>query len=239
VEFLHRGGEWFAHICYETNCADPIKPEGCVGIDRNSVGNIATLSDPQNGTVRILGVSASPFKYNFRRRKAKLMSQGRRRQVHKLRRKQRRTTYENHRTSKAIVDYAQEHCRAIAIENLEGVTADDSKIKGYTQKNQWAFNQLETFLRYKARLAGVPIIEVDPAYTSQECSRCGERHKPSGKVFQCPSCGSKQHRDANSGFVIAKRGNDILNDAGSGVENGAPLGPIGSPLSGNGDHSNE
>jgi IS605 OrfB family transposase len=249
VEFIRKGGEWFAHICYSITCAKPIKPQGCIGIDRNSVGNIAVLCDPQNGKVKILGVSASPFKYNFRRRKAELMSQGRRRLVSKMRRKQeRRTTYENHRTSKAIVDYAQAHCRAIAIEDLGGVYAKDSKIKGYSQRSQWAVAQQETFVRYKACIAGVPIIEVNPAYTSQECSRCGERHKFTGKVFLCPSCGSKQHRDANSGFVIAGRGNKILNDVGSGVENGAPLGPespplrddlLGGPLSGNGGHSNE
>lgn len=249
VEFIKRRGVWFAHICYGITCADPIKPTGCIGIDRNSVGNIAVLCDPQNGKVKILGVSASPFKYNFRRRKAGLQSQGRRRQVGRLRRKQaRRTTYENHRTSKAVVDYAQSHCRAISIEDLRGVTAKYSKIKGYAQRSQWAFGQLETFVQYKAHLAGVPIIKVNPAYTSQECSRCGERHKFTGKVFQCPSCGSKQHRDVNSGFVIAVRGNKILSDVGSGVENVAPLGSespplrgglIGGPLSGNGGHSNE
>src|SRR5690348_925772 len=147
------------------------------------------------------------------------------------------------------------HCRAIAIENLKGVSAEGSKIKRYTQKSQWAFAQLETFLRYKACLAGVPLIEVDPAYSSQTCSRCGERHKPIRKVFECPSCQVKQHRDANSGFVIAQRGNQILSGVGSGVDraripaciamrsiagratlmrcglgNGAPFGPIGGPV---------
>jgi putative transposase len=125
----------------------------------------------QNGNVRILGVSAASFKYNFRRRKARLQAQGRRRLVAKLRKKQaRRITYENHRTSKAIVAYAHAHCRAIAIEGLDGVTADGSKIAGYTKKSQWSFSQLETFIRYKAGFAGVPVIGVDPAYTSQECS---------------------------------------------------------------------
>lgn len=70
---------------------------------------------------------------NFRRRKARLQAQERRRLAAKLRKKQnRRTTYENHRTSKAIVAYAHTApdgplkrafgaCRAIAIENLSGV----------------------------------------------------------------------------------------------------------------------
>jgi IS605 OrfB family transposase len=233
AEFFHRRGQWYAAICYTAPSAKPIKPEGCIGVDRNSVGNVAVLADPQNGKVRVLGPSAASFKYNFRRRKARLLSQGRRRQVSKLRKKQsRRTTYENHRTSKAIVDYAQTHCRAIAIEDLKGVSAEQSKIAGYTKKHQWAFAQLEGFIRYKASLAGVPVIGVDPAYTSQECSRCGQCHKPRGKIFLCPSCLVKQHRDANSGFVIAQRGNDILSGVGAGVENVAPAGPIGGPLSG-------
>lgn len=233
VEFFHRQRGWYAAVCHSTPAAKPIKPQGCIGVDRNSVGNVAVLADPQNGQVKVLGVSAASFKYNFRRRKARLQAQGRRRLAAKLRKKQaRRTTYENHRTSKAIVAYAQAHCRAIAIEKLQGVTAESSKIAGYAKKSQWAFAQLEHFIRYKAGLAGVPVIEVDPAYSSQECSRCGQRHKPNGKVFHCPDCGSNTHRDANSGFVLAQRGNDILTGAGAGVENAAPAGLIDDPLSG-------
>ena len=233
VEFFQRQGAWYAAVCYSTPAAAPIQPQGCIGVDRNSVGNVAVMADPQNGKVRILGVSAAAFKYNFRRRKARLLSQGRRRQAAKLRKKQsRRITYENHRTSKAIVAYAHAHCRAIAIEKLSDVAAEDSKIKGYTQRSQWAFAQLEHFVRYKAGLAGVPVIGVDPAYSSRTCSRCGQRHKPRGKAFLCPACGSNQHRDANSGFIIAQLGNTILTGAGAGVENAAPAGLIGDPLSG-------
>ena len=98
-----RQGEWYAAVCYSTPAAKPIKPRGCIGVDRNSVGNVAVLADPQNGKVNILGVSAASFKYNFRRRKARLLSQKRRRQAAKLRKKQsRRTTYENHRPAGPI-----------------------------------------------------------------------------------------------------------------------------------------
>ena len=36
----------------------------------------------------------------------------------------------------------------------------------------WAFAQLRTFVEYKARLQGVPVVLVDPRHTSQECSCC-------------------------------------------------------------------
>ncbi|WP_311736813.1 zinc ribbon domain-containing protein [Streptomyces sp. TLI_185] len=47
--------------------------------------------------------------------------------------------------------------------------------------NSWAFAQLAAFIEYKARRVGVPLVYVDPAYTSQECSRChhiDKRNRP-------------------------------------------------------------
>ncbi|MFD4947948.1 transposase [Streptomyces sp. NPDC058409] len=38
--------------------------------------------------------------------------------------------------------------------------------------HSWPFAQLGVFIGYKAKRAGVPVVYVDPAYISQECSRC-------------------------------------------------------------------
>ena len=43
--------------------------------------------------------------------------------------------------------------------------------------NSWAFYQLEQFLQYKAADFGFAIIEIDPKYTSQGCSKCGHTEK--------------------------------------------------------------
>ena len=140
-----------------------------------------------------------------------LQRQGRKRLLSLLRRKHsRRTKQESHTVSKQIVDYAALHCRAIALEKLEKVTAKGSKIRSYSERNQWSFAQLASFIQYKAALRGVPVVEVDPAYSSQECSRCGQRHKVQGKKFLCPSCGHQDHRDSNAAFVIGKRGNYFI-----------------------------
>jgi putative transposase len=58
------------------------------------------------------------------------------------------------------------------LEKLENIRSKDSKIRGYSEKNQWAFAQFGSMLRYKCALRGIPLFEVDPAYTSQTCSRC-------------------------------------------------------------------
>ena len=68
---------------------------------------------------------------------------------------------------------------------------------------------LGAFLTYKARRAGVPLVQVDPRYTSQTCNRCGHRDKrnrPDQETFICRSCGVVAHADHNAARNIAQRG---------------------------------
>jgi putative transposase len=226
VELFRREGEWFASICYHAPEPSIAAFDGVIGVDRNSVGNIAVFADLETGTVRKLGICPARTKFVFRRRRKNLQRAGKTRLLKKLHRKQRRRmSYENHRATRAVVDYAATHRRAVVMEKLENVRSKDSKIRGYSEKNQWAFAQFGSMLRYKCALRGIPLIEVDPAYTSQRCSRCGSIHRPSGKQFICLTCGHNDHRDANAAFNIARRGMPI--DGSSSVLSVSELRPIG------------
>lgn len=207
IEFIQRKGVWYCHISYNTP-AQPLLscPTGTVGVDRNSVGAVATLADPQNGKVLHLGFNPAYTKQVWRGRKANLQSLGKRRLLHKIRNKQsRRTKHENHIVSKQIVDYATKHRRCIIVEKLEGMRKKGSKIRHYVEKSQWSFFQLMQFIFYKAALRGVMVIEADAAYSSQECSRCHKLTKPNGKSFRCAHCGHNDHRDANAAFTLSLR----------------------------------
>jgi len=234
VEFFKREGQWYASVCYNTPKAKTIDCCGVVGVDRNSVGNIAVMADVQTGKVLKLGFSPAPTKRAMRGRRSNLQRARKFRLLAKIRRRQRRRmTHENHRVSKSIVNYAAEHRLAVAIENLAGVRKPGSRIRKYSEKNQWAFAQLETFLRYKCALRGIPVIAVNPAYTSQDCSRCGSRHKPSGKIFHCATCGHNSHRDVNAAYNIGARALSVFTTGGSSSGlNVSGLGPIGSPQGG-------
>lgn len=227
VEFHKRSGDWFMSYTYNTPCSEAIKPVGCIGVDRNSVGNIATMSEA-GGKVRFVGFNADRWKQNFRFRKSKILSQGRKRLASRLRRKQfNRTRCENHRASKTIVAFAAEHCSAIALEELRL----SKGAKRYAERRQWAHFQLQQFIQYKAALRGIPVVLVDPAFTSQDCSRCGSRNKPDGKSYSCSNCWHKTHRDANASFNIAMRGWKSICGNGNGLN--VPLsGCIGEALSG-------
>lgn len=68
-----------------------------------------------------------------------------------------------------------------------------------------------TFLeivRAKAESAGREFIQVDPAYTSQDCSACRHREAANrnGKVFLCLSCGHRDDADVNAAANILRAG---------------------------------
>ena len=63
------------------------------------------------------------------------------------------------------------------------------------------WGQLERKLAYKAG----HVVKVDPAYTSQTCSRCGhvgKANRPSQAVFACQACGWALNADHNAAINI-------------------------------------
>jgi putative transposase len=70
------------------------------------------------------------------------------------------------------------------------------------------WGQFTTFLQSKAAAAGREVIKVNPAYTSQMCSGCGQiKPKPLSQRWHECDCGLSLHRDHNAAI-------NILNAAG-------------------------
>lgn len=77
------------------------------------------------------------------------------------------------------------------------------------------WGQFKTILHDKAARAGKLVVEVAPAYSSQECARCGHIHpdnRPSQARFVCQACGHHAHADHNAAQVIAARGARLVAD---------------------------
>ena len=90
IELFGRQGECFASICCQAAKDPLVACEGVIGVDRNSLGNIAIFADPKNGTVRKLGICPARTKFVFRRRRKNLGRAGKTRLLKKLYRKWRR-----------------------------------------------------------------------------------------------------------------------------------------------------
>ena len=73
-----------------------------------------------------------------------------------------------------------------------------------------SFYQFLKMLEYKQTMLNDKLfVKVNPAYTSIECSRCGNRDKanrPKQDKFQCTKCGYKTNPDIQASQAILKRG---------------------------------
>jgi IS605 OrfB family transposase len=119
-------------------------------------------------------------------------------------REQRHVKHINHETSKSIVAEAiRSGASEIRMEDLTNIRANIKAGKRVrTRLHRWAFRQLQDFVSYKAQGAGLSVAFVDPAYTSQTCSVCGELGKRVKHRFSC-SCGTRRHSDVNAALNIA------------------------------------
>lgn len=72
--------------------------------------------------------------------------------------------------------------------------------------NDAAWYRFREWLEYFGRIYGVPVIAVEPAYTSQQCSNCGEQvvKTLSTRTHDCPDCGYVADRDHNAAINILK-----------------------------------
>ena len=110
-----------------------------------------------------------------------------------------------HRVANGIIDEAERYeCDVIAFENLTDIRENKRAAWGH----QWAFSQLENYVRYKAETRGIAVKEVGSAYTSKRCSKCGfttDKNRPSRDYFRCRKCGSTANTDYNAAKNIGMR----------------------------------
>lgn len=120
----------------------------------------------------------------------------------------------NHTIAKSIIFSAKEKGKGVAIENLTNIrfTSKRRNKKFRTKLGKWAFGQLRSFLEYKGLLYGVPIVVVDPRYTSQTCNICKHLGKRINKNFKCNNCGNNMDADFNASLNIASLGR-VVNHA--------------------------
>jgi IS605 OrfB family transposase len=116
----------------------------------------------------------------------------------------------NHQIARRIVDTAKGTDAAIAIEDLKGIRSKTRFRKSQRARMAgWAFHQLRSFIEYKAALAGVRVVRVDPRNTSRTCYECGHCDKANRKSqtqFACQSCGHTSNADLNAAKNIRSRG---------------------------------
>ncbi len=228
-----RGGSLSAYLIATIDLPDPPvrtgehlqNAEGWIGVDLG-VHNIAVTSDralarelmSSYGSDAAEGAAGCGSVKNRRTRNRELrqkLQKKNTKSAKRLLRKRARTEARfaadvNHQISKRIVAEAERTGRGIAVEELTGIRERVRLRKPQRATHaSWAFAQLGAFLTYKAARAGVPFVQVDPAYTSQRCTHCGytdRRNRTSQAQFVCRDCGfTAEHADILAADNIALR----------------------------------
>ncbi len=208
ADLIYRNGVFYLYLTLNVPDSDPINPSGLIGVDLGII-NIAVDSD---GTV-YSGDAVNHTREKHGELRAALQSVGTKSAKRHLKRLSGKTARfcrdVNHRISKILVTKAKDTGHGIALENLKSIRNRRTVSKAQRGRlNSWGFFQLRKFIEYKARLLGVPMTLVNPAYTSQTCPNCGYTHasnRPDRNSFVCGSCGFTGPADHIAAMNIAAR----------------------------------
>jgi putative transposase len=215
---IDRDGRLLGRVVVTLRVPDP-KGVHPVGIDLNETNALVAV-DPDGNT---LFVSGREFKVqNIRTRKTRRRLQEQlatrkaqqkdtrsvRRLLKRLGRTQRnRTRTFCQQTAAKLVAWAP----ADAVLVFERLTLPQTSKKLRVRKgtrrrlSQWQRRLMRQSVTNAAERRGLLLDDVNPAYTSQDCSRCGLRGGRKRHAFTCPHCGHEAHADVNAAVNIRLR----------------------------------
>jgi putative transposase len=172
--------------CRSNSLSTPLrKTDAYIGIDRNTTGHIVVTANPDTGKIEKFGKQAIHTHKKYSNTRKRLQKQGKYRQVKRLRNRESRVVKNiNHEVSRKIVKMAVEQNATIVFEDLSGIRTTKKQAKSFKYSlHSWSFYQLQQYVEYKANMFGIPVVYIDPAYTSQDCSKCNNRGKRTGKLL--------------------------------------------------------
>jgi putative transposase len=229
ADLILRRRDWFLNITVDVPEEKEIEAVDVLGVDMGIV-EIACDSDGRSYS----GSTLNKVRHRNRAIRRKLQRKGTKSARRLLNKRSRREANfarnTNHVVSKSIVQTAKRTNRAIAVENLDGIRVRiRARRRQRTTLHSWAFAQLGQFLGYKAKLAGVPLVRIDPRNTSRRCGACGHTGKANRKSqseFRCTACGHTANADHNGAGNIRLKGLALL---GAGASNTHTRSGVGQP----------
>jgi len=206
-DLVYRDGMFFLYATVNVEEPPIGEPTEYIGVDIGIV-SIATTSDGD----AFAGAELNGLRIRHDRLRKRLQRKGtksaKRLLVQRRRKEARFAKQVNHVISKRIVRMAEGTGRGIALENLSGIRDRITAPKPRRRTlHSWSFADLRAKIEYKARLAGVRVVAVDPRNTSRQCACCGhvaKENRRSQSEFLCVSCGFVANADYNAAINIGR-----------------------------------
>jgi IS605 OrfB family transposase len=199
AQLVRRNRQWFFNLVLDLPDTPTVSSGSVIGVDlgENHLASTSTQRLFGGGKLRH---HRDEYRALHRRLQAN-GSQSARQLLRKVSGRERRhVTHTNHEVSKAIVAEAvQVGASAIVMEDLTHIRKPiQARRRERTRLHRWAWQELQGFVEYKAEAAGLRVVYVDPAYSSQTCSGCGGLGRRVKHRFSCVCCGLLTHSDWNA-----------------------------------------
>lgn len=205
-----KDNHWYLDIVVEKYVPEKLEYQNVIGIDMG-IRHIASCVDLATRKTVFYGKKLNQVRghYFWLRRKLgqkKLLSV-----IKKIGQHERRTINDMiHSTSREIINRAIETNALIVLGDIKHLR----KKRQYCYRKRMArllsgfpYYKLTKYIMYKAALAGIKVIQVSEAWTSQYCNKCQIKGiRKSQGLFKCPNCNIEENADRNAAFNIAKRG---------------------------------
>lgn len=216
AELVRKPKGWFFNLVLDLPDIQQARGEKVLGVDMGENNLAATSSGKIFGGGQLCYERDKAL--NLRRRLQSNGSKSAKQLLKKVSgRENRHVRHVNHEVSKAIVTEAISNGYSIIA--MESLTNIRKRIKAgkrmRSRLHRWAWRQLQTFVEYKAEAAGLQVVYVNPAYTSQTCALCGSLGRRDRHRFSCPFCGRLAHADLNAGLNIASLGRTAVLPTGT------------------------
>jgi putative transposase len=178
-----------------------------IGVDLNTTGHVAVAADILSGKTMKLGKNIHYHHRQSSKNCTKFWKEGKLWKLKKIKSRERKTFKSALNTiSRQIVSFAESLGSGIKFEKLFSLRythRHDAEGSYEFSFENGSFYSLQQQVEKRAWSRGIPVIYVNPAYTSKKCCRCGGFGRRSKKHFECPHCGYVAHADVNAAFNIA------------------------------------
>jgi putative transposase len=112
-----------------------------------------------------------------------------------------RIGYRMHQVADAVIEFAEGRKAAIVLEDLRGVKPRKNRELN-RRLSVWPRRRLHEIIEYKAAWRGIPVMKVDPRYSSRKCPICGRiSDSRMGTEFKC-ECGWHLDRHINASINL-------------------------------------
>ena len=212
ADLILRNGIFYLAVVVEAPEASKVDPVGVLGVDLGIV-YLATDNDGETFSGKQVD-QVREKNANLRTDLQTANTPSAMRHLKRLSKREARFHRDiNHIISKKIVAKAKDTKQAIALEDLKGIRKATVRKAQRSRHHSWAFYQLRSFIEYKAAIAGIPVILVNPRGTSHICPECkhNERaNRPNRDNFRCVRCGYSGLSDHIAAINIAARAVEVI-----------------------------